>query len=193
MKKGFRFYRTLFLATLTLSAFTFGGGYVIVPLMRKKFVEKLHLITDDEMLDLVALAQSSPGALAVNASILVGYHTAGVPGAMLTVLGTALPPLITLSLISLGYEAFKANIGVRFAFRGMQAGVAALVTSVVVEMALPIFKKKKWGSIALMAAAFVLAAIFKVNVAVIILACGLIGLLDTIKETGIKRKAGKKE
>jgi chromate transporter len=193
LKKGFRFYWTLFISTFTLSAFTFGGGYVIVPLMRKKFVEKLHLITDEEMLDLVALGQSAPGALAVNTSILVGYHTAGVPGALLTVLGTVLPPLITLTVISLGYEAFKGNTAVRFAFRGMQAGVAALVCSAVAEMALPIFKKRKWGPIALMAAAFALAAVFKVNVVLIILACGLIGLLDAVKETGALRKAGKKK
>jgi chromate transporter len=191
LKKGFRFYRTLFLATFTLSAFTFGGGYVIVPLMHKKFVEKLHLITDEEMLDLVALGQSSPGALAVNTSILVGYHTAGIPGALTTVLGTVLPPLITLTVISLGYEAFKGNTAVRFAFRGMQAGVAALVCSVVLEMALSLLKKKKWGPVLLMAAAFALAAVFKVNVALIILACGVIGLLDALKETGTLRKAVK--
>lgn len=193
MKKGPGFYWTLLSATFTLSAFTFGGGYVIVPLMRKKFVEKLHMITDEEMLDLVALGQSAPGALAVNTSILVGYHTAGVPGAMLTVLGTVLPPLITLTLISIGYEAFKLNPWVRFAFRGMQAGVAALVLSAVTDMALPIIKARKWGPVALMLAAFLLAAVFKVNVAFIILACGLIGLLDAVRETGALRKAGKKK
>ena len=78
-------YRTLFLSTLKLSAFTFGGGFVIIPLMRKRFVEQLHWIEEQEMLDLTAVAQSSPGAIAVNASILVGYHVAGVAGALLSI------------------------------------------------------------------------------------------------------------
>ena len=73
-------YKTLFLSTLQLSAFTFGGGFVIIPLMRKKFVEQLHWIDEQEMLDLTAIAQSSPGAIAVNASILVGYRVAGATG-----------------------------------------------------------------------------------------------------------------
>lgn len=81
-------YKKLFFSTFKLSACTFGGGFVIIPLMRKKFVEELGWIEEDEMMDLTAIAQSSPGAIAVNASILVGYHVAGFPGAMLTVLGT---------------------------------------------------------------------------------------------------------
>ena len=99
MKKDFAFYRKLFCSTFYLSAFTFGGGYVIIPLMRKKFVEQLHWIDEEEMMDLTAIAQSSPGAIAVNASILVGYRVAGVPGALVTVLGTVLPPLIILSIM----------------------------------------------------------------------------------------------
>ena len=77
MKKDFAFYRKLFCSTFYLSAFTFGGGYVIIPLMRKKFVEQYHWIEEEEMLDLTAIAQSSPGAIAVNASILIGYRLAG--------------------------------------------------------------------------------------------------------------------
>ena len=94
-------YKKLFFSTFKLSACTFGGGFVIIPLMRKKFVEELGWIQEDEMMDLAAIAQSSPGAIAVNASILVGYHVAGIPGAMLTVLGTVLPPLIIISIISM--------------------------------------------------------------------------------------------
>ena len=73
-------YKKLFFSTFELSACTFGGGFVIIPLMRKKFVEELGWIEEDEMMDLTAIAQSSPGAIAVNASILVGYHVAGFPG-----------------------------------------------------------------------------------------------------------------
>lgn len=87
-------YWQLFLSTLKLSACTFGGGFVIIPLMRERFVKELHWIEEEEMLDLTAIAQSSPGSIAINASILVGYHVAGIPGALITVVGAALPPLI---------------------------------------------------------------------------------------------------
>ena len=127
-------YRTLFLSTLKLSAFTFGGGFVIIPLMRKRFVEQLHWIEEQEMLDLTAIAQSSPGAIAVNASILVGYHVAGVAGALLSIIGTILPPLVIISVISMFYKAFRDNAIVSMAMTGMLAGVAAVICDVVITM-----------------------------------------------------------
>ena len=115
-------YRKLFASTFKLSACTFGGGFVIIPLMRKKFVEELHWIEEEEMMDLTAIAQSSPGAIAVNASILVGYHVAGIKGALTTVVGTILPPLIIISIISMFYAAFRDNIYVSMAMTGMLVG-----------------------------------------------------------------------
>ena len=101
MKGNHKKFRKLFLSTLQLSACTFGGGFVIIPLMRRKFVEELHWIEEEEMMDLTAIAQSSPGAIAVNASLLVGYRVAGIFGALITVSGTVLPPLVIISIISL--------------------------------------------------------------------------------------------
>ena len=86
----------LFLSTLYISSFTFGGGFVIVTFMKRKFVDELHWIDEQEMLDLVALAQSSPGAIAVNAAILVGWRVCGFAGMLTAVLGTILPPMIIL-------------------------------------------------------------------------------------------------
>ena len=82
----------LFLSTLYLSAFTFGGGYVIVTLMKKKFVDQYHWIEEDEMLDLIAIAQSAPGAIAVNGAIVVGYKLAGLLGTLVAIIATILPP-----------------------------------------------------------------------------------------------------
>ena len=107
---------------------------MIIPLMRKKFVEELGWIEEDEMLDLTAIAQSSPGAIAVNASILVGYHVAGFSGAVLTVVGTVLPPLIIISVISIFYQAFRDNPIVNMAMTGMLCGVAAVICDVVINM-----------------------------------------------------------
>lgn len=135
-------YRKLFLSTFELSACTFGGGFVIIPLMRKKFVEELGWIEEEEMLDLTAIAQASPGAIAVNASIMLGYHIAGIPGAILAVLGTVLPPLIIISIILMFYQAFRNNVIVSMAMRGMLCGVAAVICDVVINMAKSIFQKK---------------------------------------------------
>ena len=79
---------------IILSAFTFGGGYVIVSLMKKKFVDELHWIEEKEMLDLVAIAQSSPGAIAINGSIVVGYKLAGITGVLVSIIGTIIPPFV---------------------------------------------------------------------------------------------------
>ena len=187
MKKKFRFYGKLFLSTFYLSAFTFGGGYVIVPLMRKRFVEQYHWIEEQEMLDLIAIAQSSPGAMAVNASILVGYRLAGLSGALITVAGTILPPLIIISVISLAYQAFRDNAVVNLLLKGMQAGVAAVIASVVVSMAGGILRQKRILPVCVMIGTFFMSAVLGVNVVICILACAVIGLLDTVYQ----RRRGK--
>lgn len=159
-------YWTLFLSTFQLSAFTFGGGFVIIPLMRKKFVEKLKWIDEQEMLDLTAIAQSSPGAIAVNASILVGYRVAGVPGALLTVLGTILPPLIIISVISMFYAAFRDNTIVNMAMNGMLAGVAAVICDVVLTMGGSVLRQKRVLPVLVLVGSFAAARFWGVNIMV---------------------------
>lgn len=109
----------MFTSMFYLSACTFGGGYVIVSLMRDVFVKKYHWIDDDEMLDLVAIAQSSPGAIAVNGAIVVGYKLAGILGVIVALSATILPPFMILSLVSLVYDAFIANFWIRWLLEGM--------------------------------------------------------------------------
>lgn len=121
---------TLFLATLYISTFTFGGGFVIVTFMKRKFVDSLKWLSEEEMLDFAALAQASPGAIAVNAAILVGWRVCGPAGMAVAVLGTILPPMVILSVVSLFYAAFAANRWVALALKGMQAGVAAVILDV---------------------------------------------------------------
>lgn len=178
----------LFFSTLYISAFTFGGGFVIITFMKQKFVDKLHWIDEKEMLDLTALAQSSPGAIAVNAAILVGWHVAGFAGMFIAVLGTILPPMIILSVISLFYAAFAANLYVALVLKGMQAGVAAVILDVVCSLGENVLKEKSFISIVIMAAAFSATFFLKVNVIYIILASAFIGvckaLLQLRKERG---------
>ena len=175
MKHNLAFYWKLFSSTFALSAFTFGGGYVIIPLMRKKFVEQYRWIGEEEMLDLTAIAQSSPGAIAVNASILIGYRLAGIPGALVTILGTVLPPLLILSVLSYFYAAFRANRVVAAVLKGMQAGVAAVIFDVGVGMAIQVGKEKKLLSVLMMLGAFAAAYLLGWNVILILLICGLLG------------------
>lgn len=127
--------RKLFFETLYLSAFTFGGGYVIVSLLKKKFVDDLHWISEDEMLDLVAIAQSAPGPIAVNGAIVVGYKICGFPGILLSVLGAVIPPFLMLSVISLFYSAFRSNFMIHHMLSGMRCGVSAVIMSVTWDMA----------------------------------------------------------
>jgi len=165
----------LFLSTLYISSFTFGGGFVIVTFMKRKFVDELHWIDEQEMLDLVALAQSSPGAIAVNAAILVGWRVCGFAGMLTAVLGTILPPMIILSVISLFYAAFASNVYVALVLKGMQAGVAAVILDVTCSLGGSVLKEKSVFSIVIMAAAFAATFFFNVNVIYIILTAGLLG------------------
>lgn len=180
LKKEKSLYWQLFCATFSLSAFTFGGGYVIVPLMREKFVNHYHWIDEQEMLDLVAIGQSSPGPIAVNTSILVGYQMLGIPGALCSMLGTVLPPFLILSVVSRFYAAFMASKTISTLLIGMRAGVAAVITDVVINMAGGIVKTKSVQSILLMIGAFVAVFFGKVNIMYIILVCGSIGLLTSL-------------
>ena len=170
----------IFISTLYLSAFTFGGGYVIVTLMKKKFVDEYHWIEEDEMLDLVAIAQSSPGAIAVNGAIVVGFKLAGLPGTLVAILGTIIPPFVIISVISVFYEAFRDSFLVSRMLHGMQAGVGAVIASVVYSMGFGVVHSKDFISILIMAAAFLASCVFGVNVIYIILICGMLGAVRTL-------------
>lgn len=171
---------TLFLSTLYLSAFTFGGGYVIVTLMKKKFVDEYHWIEENEMLDLIAIAQSAPGAIAINGAIVVGYKLLGMLGALTAILATILPPFVIISLISVCYNAFRDNYIVTQMLLGMQSGVAAVIAAVVWEMASGMIHGRNTVSLSIMAAAFIATCIFQVNVIYVVLICIAIGLIRTI-------------
>lgn len=187
MNKNIKFYLKLFTSTFYLSAFTFGGGYVIIPLMRKKFVDDYHWIDETEMLDLTAIAQSTPGAIAVNAAILVGYRLAGYLGSMITIIATVLPPLIILSIISVAYTAFIDNLMIKYILRGMQAGVAAVIIDVVISMIISLIKERKILPVIIMVGAFTANFIFRINVIIVILASGLIGAGSLYLSNHIKR------
>lgn len=176
----------LFLTCLYISAFTFGGGFVIVTFMKKKFVDEFHWIDDAEMLDLTVLAQSCPGPIAVNAAILVGWRVAGFAGMLAGVLGTILPPMLILTVISFFYQVFSTNLYVALLLKGMQAGVAAVICDVVLGLGSKVVKQKSVLKDIIMIFAFAAAFFFKMNVIYIILVSGFVGLVSAL----LRRKEG---
>lgn len=179
--------KKLFFSTLYLSAFTFGGGYVIVTLLKRKFVDELHWIEEDEMLDYVAIAQSSPGPIAVNGAIVVGYQLAGLKGVLVSVLGAILPPFVILTVVSFFYSAFKDNFAIQALLSGMRAGVSAVILSIVWDMFLGVLKGKDWVLLLIMAITFVLNYFVHINVIWLILGTALFGVVRAL----VRQRGGK--
>lgn len=178
---------TLFKSMFILSACTFGGGFVIVSLIKKKYVEELKWLEEDEMLDVTAITQSAPGPLPVNASVIIGYRMAGIVGSLVAVLGTILPPMIIISVISLFYNQFRTNKYIAVALQVMRAGVAAVIFDVVINLAKNVCKTKRVLYILMMIAAFICTCLLKVSAILVILTCLAIGIADLLFETRKKR------
>lgn len=190
MKRTVKFYFKLFMSVFVISAFTVGGGYVIVPLMKKEYVDKLKWVKSEEMVDLIAIAQSSPGAMAVNTAVLVGYRTGGVLGAVIGALGAVVPPLISITLIYFAYAAFKEN-KIAYAFlSGVKIGVAAVIIDVVIGMVSSILKKRSILSIFILLISFLLVYFARVNVIIVTFGCILIGIINSLFQIGGRNKSG---
>ncbi len=178
MKKDYSKLWVLFKSMFVLSACTFGGGFVIVSLMKKKYVEELQWLEEDEMLDVTAITQSAPGPLPVNASVIIGYRLAGVVGSLVAILGTILPPMIIISIISLFYEQFRTNLYISTALQVMRAGVAAVIFDVVINLAKNVLNTKRVLYIIMMCTAFVATYLLDISAMLVILTCLVIGLGD---------------
>lgn len=191
MKKDFKKLWILFRSMFLLSACTFGGGFVIVSLMKKKFVEDLQWLDEDEMLDVTAITQSAPGPLPVNASVIIGYRMAGILGSLTAVFGTILPPMIIISVISLFYEQFRTNRYVATALQVMRAGVAAVIFDVVINLAKNVVKTKRSLYIVMMCVAFVCTYLLGVSAMTVIFVCLGIGLIDLAVQAKSRKEGGR--
>ena len=187
-KTLWQLFRTMFV----LSACTFGGGFVIVSLMKKKFVEELGWLEEDEMLDITAITQSSPGPLPVNASVIIGYRISGLLGSCVAVLGTIIPPMVIISIISVFYNEFRTNPVIAIALQVMRAGVAAVILDVVWNLCENVCKTRRALYIGMMVVAFAAVFFFDVSAMLIILSClavGIAGLLIHLKSGTKERKS----
>lgn len=171
----------LFLTFLKIGAFTFGGGYAMIPLIQKEVTESHDWMTDEDVLEIVAIAESTPGPIAINAATFVGYRVCGFFGALLSTLGVVLPSFFIILAISFVLRQFQELKYVQYAFRGIRAGVLALILKALWSM----YRQAPKGAVSygIMAMAFVLTAFFGVNVLLVILLCATVGLVSySIKE-----------
>ena len=181
-------YLQLFLSFLQIGMFSFGGGYAAMPLIQGQVVTTHGWLTMSEFTDLITISQITPGPIAVNSATFVGLKIAGIPGALVAILGTILPPFVIIAAISVCYNVFRSNFFVAQMLSGMQAGVGAVIASVTYDMGAPIVKEKDPMSLVIMLGAFLAACILEINVVYIVIVCGLIGLVRTLLS---KRRSGK--
>lgn len=165
---------SLFLTFLKIGAFTFGGGYAMIPLIKKELVENKKWIEEKDILDIVAIAESTPGPIAINAATFVGFKLHGFLGALLATLGVVLPSFLIIIAISLVLGLFWDNKIVQYAFWGIRAGVLALIVNAFWSM----YKHcpKEWMAYIIATAAFVVVTFTDVNVIFVIIGCALLGI-----------------
>ena len=176
-------YWLIFLSFFKIGAFTFGGGYAMIPLIQHEAVEKRKWVTDEDILDIVAIAESTPGPIAINSATFVGYRAAGVLGSVAATVGVVLPSFVVILVLSFVLEAFQEVRAVQYAFFGIRAGVLALLCKALWTM----YKKapKGWAAYVVMAGAFILTAInkfgiFKINMIFVIIGCAVFGLVTSL-------------
>ncbi len=169
---------SLFLTFFRIGAFTFGGGYAMIPLIQHETVEKKGWISDDDILEIVAIAESTPGPIAINTATFVGYKTCGVLGAFCATLGVVLPSFVIISIIACLLREFQDIKVVKYAFWGIRAGVLSLIVKALWTM----YKKipKNAVSYIAIAAAFIAVAVLDINVLLVIIGCAVYGLLTSL-------------
>ena len=177
---------SLFLTFFKIGGFTFGGGYAMIPLIQKETEERKGWITDDDILEIIAIAESTPGPIAINAATFVGYRTCGFWGAACATFGVVLPSFVIILLISYVLQQFQQFRPVQYAFNGIRVGVLALLFKALWTM----FKKspKGWAAYVVMGGAFLLTAFLKVNVLFVIIGCAVFGLVTAmLAERGVQK------
>ena len=177
MKRSWKTLWQVFLSFFKIGAFTFGGGYAMIPLIQNEAVEKRHWVTDEDILEVIAIAESTPGPIAINSATFVGYRTCGVLGSAAATLGVVLPSFAIIFAISFVLRQFQELKAVQYAFNGIRAGVMALLCKALWGM----YKKNKknWASYTVMAGSFLLTAVVDVSVLPVLAGCAVFGLVTS--------------
>ena len=178
---------TLFWTFFKIGAFTFGGGYAMIPLIRREAVEKHKWISDDDVLEVIAVAESTPGPIAINAATFVGVRVGGALGAMCATLGVVLPSFLIISVIAVFLKEFSHIKAIEYAFKGIRIGVLALILGALISMIKSALKSVFAAVLAVFA--FVLVAILDFSAILVSLICAALGLAFSFFES--KRKGGR--
>lgn len=178
MKASGKMLWQVFSSFFKIGAFTFGGGYAMIPLIQNEAVEKRHWVTDEDILEVVAIAESTPGPIAINSATFVGYKAAGILGSACATLGVVLPSFVIILILSFVLRQFQQVQAVQYAFQGIRAGVLALLVKALWTM----YKKspKGWAAYIVMGASFILTAIFDFNVIFVIIGCAVFGVVTSL-------------
>ena len=177
-------FRTTFVISMTANT-----GYAILSVMKNTFVRKYRWITGEDMADYIAMAQSVPGPIAVNASVIIGYQTAGFPGALSAVMGCALPPLLVMILVSLFYNQLVDNKYVALFLKGMQYGVAAMLLDVLIGLFVNVTKKDKYYAVCAIIISFLYVRFVKSSVFFLALGCVIAGIIKVLLVKRMKEAA----
>jgi len=168
----------LFVTFFKIGAFTFGGGYAMIPLIQREVVEEKKWITDDDILEIIAISESTPGPIAINSATFIGYRICGFWGSFFATLGVVLPSFVIILLISFVLKEFQDLKAVQYAFEGIRAGVLALLIKALVGM----YKKspKNLVSYIVIVASFLVAAFVDISVLWVIIGCAVFGLVTSM-------------
>lgn len=176
LKTAWKVFTTFF----KIGAFTFGGGYAMIPLIEREASEKNKWVTQDDILNIIAIAESTPGPIAINSATFVGYRACGVLGSAAATLGVVLPSFIIISIIAFVLKQFGDLKAVQYAFFGIRAGVLALVLKALWMM----FKKNTKNPFAygVMLAAFVSVVFLDLGILPVIICCAVAGVIAAVIE-----------
>ncbi len=180
----------LFAVFFKIGLFTFGGGYAMIPVIEREIADKKHWIKNEEILDIFAISESTPGPIAINSATFVGYRVAGVLGSACATLGVVLPSFTIIFIISFFLEKFKSFKAVEYAFNGIKAGVIALILRALYTMA----KKcpKNIISVIIACVVFLLSVVFDINMFLIIILAAFSGLIYHLICLKLLKKRGNK-
>lgn len=171
----------LFFTFLKIGATTFGGGYAMLPIIKREVVEKFSWLSDEEFVDVLAVTQSIPGAVAVNSAIFIGYKICGLAGAIISMLGAVLPSFIVILIIAIFLARFTEYKLVQAAFSGIRPAIAALIAAAVLKVGKPVMKERLNLMLALLF--LVLSAVLNMHAILVILSGGLVGLIRHYRQT----------
>lgn len=163
----------MFIAFFKIGAFTFGGGYAMIPIIEEEVVNKQKWVSKEEFMDMLVVAQSFPGAMSINCSIFIGYKIAGVLGGVIALLGVALPSFLIILIVATFFMKFRENYYVNLVFKGISAAVPVLVLTGVISLAKGIDKNIRNGITIVLA--LIALVIFKINPIIVIIVAAIYG------------------